>query len=57
MTLIQALSVGGGFTLRAARKDIQINRRDKIGKTVTAPAQLNDLLVPDDVVYVKESLF
>ncbi len=32
MTVMQALSVGGGFTLRAARKDIQINRRDKTGQ-------------------------
>jgi polysaccharide export outer membrane protein len=57
MTLIQALSVGGGFTLRAAKKDIQINRHDKNGKIVTAPGQLTDFLLPDDVVYVKESLF
>jgi len=57
MTLIQALSVGGGFTLRAAKKDVQINRRDKSGKIQTRTGDLNDLLLPDDVVYVKESLF
>ena len=58
MTMMQALSVGGGFTLRAARKDIQVNRRDaKTGKISTFVAQLNDLLLPDDVVYIKESLF
>jgi polysaccharide export outer membrane protein len=57
MTLIQALSVGGGFTLRAAKKDVQINRRDKAGKIQTRTGDLNDPLLPDDVVYVKESLF
>jgi polysaccharide export outer membrane protein len=58
MTMMQALSVGGGFTMRAARKDIQVNRRDvKTGKITTFAAQLNDLLLPDDVVYIKESLF
>ena len=58
MTLMQALSVGGGFTLRASKKDVQINRRDgRTGKITTFVAQLNDLLLPDDVVYIKESLF
>ena len=57
MTVMQALSVGGGLTLRASKKDIQINRRDKNGKVVSAGVQLNDQLLPDDVVYVKESLF
>lgn len=58
MSLMQALSVGGGFTLRASRKDVQINRRDaRTGKIITFTGQLNDLLLPDDVVYVKESLF
>jgi polysaccharide export outer membrane protein len=58
MTLMQALSVGGGFTMRASRKDVQVNRRDaKTGKITTFVAQLNDLLLPDDVIYIKESLF
>jgi len=45
------------LTLRASKKDIQINRRDKSGKVVTSGVQLNDQLLPDDVVYVKERLF
>jgi polysaccharide export outer membrane protein len=57
MTVMQALSVGGGLTLRASKKDIQLNRRDRNGKVATAGVQLNDQLLPDDVVYVKESLF
>jgi polysaccharide export outer membrane protein len=57
MSVMQALSVGGGLTLRASRKDIHVNRRDKDGKIFTITTQLNDLLLPDDVIYVKESLF
>jgi polysaccharide export outer membrane protein len=58
MTVVQALSVGGGLTVRGSKKDIQINRRDKLtGKAVNIGVQLTDLLQPDDVVFVKESLF
>lgn len=57
MSLMQALSVGGGLTLRGSKSGIQVNRRDKDGKIVTVTAQLNDLVLPDDVIYVKESLF
>jgi polysaccharide export outer membrane protein len=58
MTVLQALSVGGGLTLRASRKDIQVSRLNRTtGKLMTLSAQLNDTLNADDVVYVKESLF
>jgi polysaccharide export outer membrane protein len=57
MTVMQALSVGGGLTLRASKKDIQINRRDRSGQIQTSNVQLNDTLLYDDVIYVKESLF
>lgn len=57
MILMQALSVGGGLNLRASKKDIQINRRDKTGKVMTFTAQLTDPILPDDVILVNESLF
>jgi polysaccharide export outer membrane protein len=59
MTLMQAVSAGGGLTLRGSKKDIQITRRDANGKVTTMTAQLGDQFVlgPDDVIYVKESLF
>jgi polysaccharide export outer membrane protein len=57
MTLMQALSVGGGLTPRGSRKDIQISRKDAAGRSASTTAQLSDLLKPDDVVYVKDSLF
>jgi polysaccharide export outer membrane protein len=57
MTVMQALSVGGGLTPRGSRKDIQVSRRDGAGRPDNTVVQLTDLLKPDDVVYVKESLF
>jgi len=57
MTVMQAVSVGGGLTLRGSKKDIQVSRRDANGKSSTFAAQLTELLLPDDVIYVRESLF
>ena len=57
MALVQALSVGGGLTPRGTQKGIQILRRNAEGQMEEITAQLSDLLKPDDVVYVKESLF
>jgi len=57
MTLVQALSIGGGLTLRGSKKDIQVTRKDAQGKAMTAVLQLGDPILPDDVIFVKESLF
>ena len=59
MTLMQAVSTSGGLTLRGSKKDVQITRKNAQGKTTTLTAQLGDafILNPDDVVYVRESLF
>jgi polysaccharide export outer membrane protein len=57
MTVVQALSVGGGLTLRGTQKGMQILRRDSDGQLQTLGANLADVLMPDDVIYVKESLF
>jgi polysaccharide export outer membrane protein len=57
MTLMQGLSLAGGVTLRGTEKNIQIRRRDSNGKYVTLVGALTDALHPDDVVYVRASLF
>lgn len=57
MMLVQALSVGGGLTLRGTQKGIRILRRGTDGVMQTIEAKLSDSVLPDDVVYVKESLF
>ena len=57
LSLMQALTMGGGFTPRAAKGNIQINRRSNDGKIGSFVAQYGDRLLPDDVVFIKESLF
>lgn len=57
MTVVQALSVGGGLTARGTQKGIKILRRGPDGTMQTLEAGLPDQLMPDDVIHVKESLF
>lgn len=57
MTVLQALAAGGGLTARGTERGLRIKRRDAAGKLQIMEAQHDDLVRPDDVVYVKESLF
>ena len=57
MSVVQALSVGGGLTQRGTQRGIRVIRRGQDGQTQTLEVALNDPLKPDDVIYVKESLF
>ena len=57
MSVVQALSMGGGVTARGTQKGIRILRRDAKGGMQELDTELADLLKKDDVIYVKESLF
>ncbi|ELX13290.1 polysaccharide export protein EpsE [Janthinobacterium sp. HH01] len=57
MTLLQALSTGGGLTPRGTERGIRIKRRDAKGVLQVIEAKQDDLVQVDDVIYVKESLF
>ena len=57
MTVLQALSVGGGLTLRGTERGLKIQRRDMEGNLKEITARSSDLIQPDDVIYIKESLF
>ena len=57
MNVMQALSLGGGITLRGTQKGIQIRRQGADGQPVKVKAALTDPVLENDVVYVKESLF
>lgn len=57
MTVVQALSMAGGITLRGTEKGITLRRKDSGGRFDTLNAGLLDRLQPDDVIYVKESVF
>ena len=57
MTVVQALSTGGGLSPRGTERGIQIKHRDIDGKIQVRAARLDDVVETDDVIFVKESLF
>lgn len=57
MTVMQGLATGGGITPRGTEKGLQIHRRSADGKLQVVEPGLNSSLQPDDVIYVRESLF
>ena len=57
MSVVQALTMGGGVTARGTQRGIKILRRDINGGMRKLDAQLADPVKRDDVIYVKESLF
>jgi polysaccharide biosynthesis/export protein len=57
MTVMQALAAGGGLTPKGTQKGLRIHRHGANGKLQTIEPGLDDPVQPNDVVYVKESLF
>jgi len=57
MTVVQALSVGGGLNQRGTERGVRIQRRDAEGVLRVIKVKPDDLVQPDDVVYIQESLF
>jgi polysaccharide export outer membrane protein len=57
MTVMQALSVGGGLTPRGTLHGLQIQRRTPDGHMHSAGARLTDVVNADDVIVVRERLF
>ncbi len=57
MTVMQALALAGGPTARGSRDRLQLHRQQDDGGVKLITPQLNDLVLPNDVLYVRESLF
>ena len=57
MTVMQAISIGGGITPRGSENRIKLRRLDGDGKTREYDAKLVDVIKADDVIFVKESIF
>jgi polysaccharide export outer membrane protein len=57
MTVLQALSAGGGLTQRGTERNVRIKRKLPNGKLETLKARHDDLVQSNDVVYIQESLF
>jgi len=57
MTVMQALATGGGPTNRGSESRLRLFRRDASGVVQQTTPALTDVLQPNDVIYVRESLF
>jgi polysaccharide export outer membrane protein len=57
MTVMQAIAVGGGATLRGTERRLRLHRKASDGSIVQTEPELTDLVLSNDVIYVKESLF
>jgi polysaccharide export outer membrane protein len=57
MTVMQAIALGGGLTETASSRRIEIKRTSPDGKVTTLRGNLTDVVQPDDVIRVKESIF
>lgn len=57
LTVSQAISMGGGLTPRGTERRAVVKRRDESGKERKVSVGSSDVLQPDDVLMIKESLF
>ncbi|MFM9888699.1 MAG: polysaccharide export protein EpsE [Burkholderiales bacterium] len=54
MTVRQAMSTGGGVTLRGTQRGIKVTRKDASGNPRTYEIRLNDPVQADDVIFIEE---
>lgn len=57
MTVQQALAQGGGLTARGTESRLRLHRRGTDGKIQEIRPSLRTFIMPDDVVFVGESIF
>jgi polysaccharide export outer membrane protein len=57
MTIVQAIVKAGGITQRGSRRRIEVTRKGPNGEEIKTSGKLEDLIKPDDVIRVKESIF
>ena len=57
LTVMQAISLGGGITPRGSDRRLKLRRAGPDGKVLESDAGLRDVIKADDVIYVREALF
>jgi len=57
MTIMQALAQGGGPTMRGSEWRLRLHRKNGSGAVEQLSPEMTDLVQPNDVIYVRESLF
>lgn len=57
LTVVKALSIGGGLTLRGTQRGIVIKRKDEGGNMQDIDVELMDPVLENDVIFIDERLF
>ncbi|RFO97990.1 polysaccharide export protein EpsE [Rhodoferax lacus] len=57
MSFMQALVMAGGPTVRGTEKRLRLNRQAPDGTVKELSPDMKDMVQPDDVIFVRESLF
>jgi polysaccharide biosynthesis/export protein len=57
MTVLQAIALAGGVTPKGSVRRVELKRAGKNGEQIVIKPKGNDLVQPDDVIRVKESIF
>ena len=57
MTVSQAIAKGGSYTLRSRESGVRLIRRDVSGKMMETIPKMDESVLADDQIFVRESLF
>jgi len=57
MTVMQALAQGGGPTMRGSEWRLRLHRKNADGSVEKISPEMNDIIQPSDIIYVRESIF
>ena len=57
MTVMQALAQGGGPTPRGSESRLRLHRKNALGTVEQLSPEMTDIVQPNDVIYVRESIF
>ena len=57
LTVAQAIAKGGGLTLRGTDRGVRLHRRAASGSVQVLDVRLDEPVRPDDLVFVRESVF
>jgi polysaccharide export outer membrane protein len=57
MTVMQAMAQGGGPTNRGSENRLRLHRKGADGQMQKIDPKLSDAVLPNDVLYIKESIF
>ena len=57
MTVMQALAQGGGHTVRGSEWRLRLHRKNADGVVEKLSPEMTDTVQPNDIIYVRESIF